>query len=508
MLLPTEIWLEIATFLRRKFLISLILVCRHFHRIFIRALYINISIKLPDLNSPSNINDSELGDFAFMGRPAALLFTRLEADSTLKTFVRNIEITNLSQKSRALLLSSPESATNGVGKRDSSEDRLDDNAFGALMRALVSLSCLESVLLIEAQIHFKWLVFLASRSTPGLKLSLKRSELYGELGDRFVLPDDEATEVIKVSSLSLISQITLKDASSVLAHFLLSPFVRRLDLGGLHPRALRKAFQSLNKLSLPHLEELKIQSLLRNDIAMLRAMPNLRKFSIKSCTGAIWDLLMEDLPSGHGPSGILKRLETITVHQPWIRVFTAGRNITSICSGDQPGTNHQWDPRILDTMDRHFGSNVMVTTLSWKSCKYPEALLEYLIRKNPGVRHLTIEPVNPGTSETIECSQNPFFPPETPCACLKCCQEALDTYVHIFSLLPDLLTLEFHILVGVPAKAMLKWQQERCQSLRKLGNKALVSVSFNSHTTWRRHPDDERWRSYHLKTAMKSTEIM
>ena len=68
-------------------------------------------------------------------------------------------------------------------------------------------------------------------------------------------------------------------------------------------------------------------------------------------------------------------------------------------------------------------------------------------------------------------------------------------YIRKLAQLPELRTVELPTLTHVPTVRTLKWEIERCQELRRMGSKYLVSVSFSTLLSWTRHPEDDTlWR--------------
>lgn len=135
---------------------------------------------------------------------------------------------------------------------------------------------------------------------------------------------------------------------------------------------------------------------------LLGRLPNLRNLCIHSRL-MILSLEPNDIPAGHGPASVLKSPNKIFISSHLIPAFASGRKITSIHTSDPPPNQvSRLNPLLpvnYGNLGRHFGSEVMVRTLRWQNCSRVDEILHYLVEQNPGIWHLTINPMLEYTSE-------------------------------------------------------------------------------------------------------------
>ncbi|KIM28624.1 hypothetical protein M408DRAFT_23668 [Serendipita vermifera MAFF 305830] len=466
--LPTELWTNIASYLKRKDHLSLVHVCRDFHGIFYGPLYSSLLVgprRYTHWEPEKHVGSSR---FAQIGPESSSLLERLEADENLRKTVRTIEIMHLDKKTIGYPYRWEEDPT----------EPLYDAFVGDIIRICRDCPLLQKFTLNNSMIQVKWLIYLASHPGQQLDLYLDLVQLYGHSGSAAETTDYGVPE--KGPSITARSLTSTRASWSSAILFEVSRLLASKSLKVLNNPSISDSdlFLALNKQGLgltSNLESLTVSSLDRRAMHLFRQLPNLRYICALGMT-EYPSLALSNIPPGHGPTSVLTRLESISIYPHLISAFTPGRNITSIRTLDRLHSYaNDFVPLIpvnAGTFGRYFGSEVMVRTLEWNYCSRTDEILNYLLENNPGIWHLTIIPTGAPAS-----------------------QEAFTAYLTKFARFPELRTLVFPTLAHVPTPRTMAWEIERCQELREAGSKSLVSISFSALLTWTRHPDDETlWR--------------
>ncbi|CAG8714772.1 15222_t:CDS:2, partial [Acaulospora colombiana] len=373
--LPVELWHNISSHLDQKDHLSLILVNRTFYAIFLSELFTTIVIALRpsvafarfnfnDKSSntvrekirpiPTNLIDSRL---SVLGEPICSLLEMLHSKPELRSYIRRCELRFLSFSSSPPSLSSAEQF-----------DPVD-----YIISLVGDLPHLEEVTLHGVKILVRHVAYLCSRPHLALDLVFENSTIIG----RLELQD--ATN-FTVNYLKFLNSFIYPTNNPTLSAIVAGGSLRELILT--EPSGVIQAFLKFHaaqgNASLPRLQILELAWLNAQYFGFFESTPNL--IELRLIGPHHINLVEEPLPEG-----TLPKLQSISVHSSFLRIFVPSRPVKVINTGE----------------DKSFLHPSQTLRLTWTNYTRGKELFQYIVEYNTQLVHLEVVMAK----EVYECAR-------------------------------------------------------------------------------------------------------
>jgi hypothetical protein len=373
-LLPTELWRDIGSYIRRQDHCSLVVVNKHFNAVFLPVLYSH-----PIITGPSgSIIDKQFPEtekpsrYVLAGTPASLVLDKLEKDEIIRKSVRECTLSRFWPSSKTSLF--------GFG---SAPMHSYEGLMTSIFILIGKLPSLRKLNLVRVQIPTTCMLYICTRPNQTLDIYDNMAGFYGTVN---IEPETTFT----VSTMRFHSYIF---ENPIVCQIAMGRSLRELHIAGGEHRGVRHFYEAhidSGTITLPNLEVLDIGWFNALYLPFLKMTPNLRWLRLRTS-------LMLEL--GTNPLGIdaAPKLCHFTGHNSYLKVFTKGRPITTIVTRDSSGEvsrvfTGQHDNIALSELGPFFGAADDVREVVWEKCSRNKELMAYLVQHNPRVVHLTMTP--------------------------------------------------------------------------------------------------------------------